>query len=131
MIGLHFLIPGGKLIPFPWTLWGAPLIIIGVIMNITGATRFGKVETTIRPYEVSSFLVTEGLFRFSRNPMYLGMLFVLIGVALFLGSLTPYLVALAFFVLINELFIKVEEKMLEERFGQGYLAYKQRVRRWM
>src|SRR5688572_13985396 len=131
MIGLHFFVPGVKIIPFPWTLAGLLPLIMGVAIAVVASNMFSKVKTTIKPYEESTFLVTDGTFRFSRNPMYLGMVLVLIGVATFLGTLTPYLVVLAFFFLIDTIFIRVEEKMLEEKFGKTYLNYKQQVRRWI
>lgn len=131
MVGLHFFVPGAKLIPFPWTLAGLLPVIIGVAIAVVASNMFSQVKTTIKPYEESGFLVTDGTFRFSRNPMYLGMVLVLIGVATFLGTLTPYLVIPVFFFLITTIFIRVEEKMLEEKFGQAYLDYQRHVRRWI
>lgn len=131
MIGFHFWAPGLRIIPPPWTLGGLLPLIIGVAVSFIASNMFSKVDTTIRPYEESSFLVTDGLFRLSRNPMYLGMMLVLIGIATLLGTLTPYLVILVFFFLMNTVFIRVEEKMLQEKFGQAYLNYQQQVRRWI
>ena len=131
MVGLHFFVPGVKLIPFPWTLAGLLPVIIGVAIAVVASNMFSKVKTTIKPYEESTALVTDGVFRFSRNPMYLSMMLVLIGVAIFLGTLTPFFVIPVFFFLINKVFISVEEKMLEEKFGRAYLEYQQQVRRWI
>ena len=63
--------------------------------------------------------------------MYLGFVLVLVGVALQLGTLTPWIVVLAFVVLMDVLFIRPEEDMLEETFGQAFLDYKRRTRRWL
>lgn len=63
--------------------------------------------------------------------MYLGFLLILIGIALSLRLLTPYMVIIVFVILMNNVFIKVEEKMLEEQFGNTWLAYKKKTRRWI
>jgi protein-S-isoprenylcysteine O-methyltransferase Ste14 len=75
--------------------------------------------------------VLDGPFRFSRNPMYLGMVTLLIGVAIGLGSATPWLVIPAFFFLISKRFIAAEERKMEVEFGAEYLSYRSKVRRWI
>ena len=88
-------------------------------------------NTTVKPFEKSSILITSSVFKISRNPMYLGMVLVLIGISIFLGSVTPYIVVILFTVLINVLFIKTEEKMLAETFGDDWKEYKKKTRRWI
>ena len=85
----------------------------------------------MQPFEGSSCLVTDGLYRFSRNPMYLGMVLILLGVALLLDSLTPLWVIALFVGWIHSQFIRHEEEMLFAQFGQDWLEYKARVRRWI
>ncbi len=131
MIGLHLLIPISQIIRLPWNLSGPLLIGIGLMMNIIVSNAFSKHQTTIKPGEVPSVLVTDGLFRVSRNPMYLGAVLLLIGVVITLGSLSSLIVIPLFFLLMNELFIKKKEKMLEETTDEVYLAYKKQVRRWL
>jgi protein-S-isoprenylcysteine O-methyltransferase Ste14 len=131
MIGLHFLFPIFQAISPPWNLSGLILIGVGLTMNVVASNAFERQKTTIKPYEEPSVLVTGGLFRVSRNPMYLGALLLLAGVALSLGSLSPFSVVPLFYFLMNEIFIKPEEKVLEETLGEAYLAYKKRVRRWL
>ncbi len=131
MIGLHFLFPILKIIPSPWNAIGVIFLAAGVILSLLGDGIFHKVGTTIKPYEESTTLVTKGVFRLSRNPMYLGFALLLAGAAFLMGSLTPFLVILLFIILIQSLFIAVEEKMLTAKFGQAYLDYKARVRRWI
>lgn len=131
MVGLHFLIPIARVITFPWNLLGLVPVAIGVIINIIASNRFDRLNTTIKPYEESAVLVTEGLFQLSRNPMYLGGALILAGIAMILGSVSPYLVIVVFVYLMNEIFIKIEEEMLAQKFGSSYLAYKERVRRWI
>ncbi|RMF24870.1 MAG: isoprenylcysteine carboxylmethyltransferase family protein, partial [Cyanobacteria bacterium J083] len=105
--------------------------IIGIVMVLASAFLFKQKNTTIKPLEESTYLVQEGLFKYSRNPIYLGMTISLLGVGLFLGSLTPFFVIPLFVWLIQTLFIEQEEKMLEEKFGDEYRQYKQKVRRWV
>jgi protein-S-isoprenylcysteine O-methyltransferase Ste14 len=83
------------------------------------------------PFERSTALVTDGLFRYTRNPMYLGLTLVLAGVALLLGSLGAWLPIPVFVAIIQVNFIAGEERFLTELFGEEYLVYKQRTRRWL
>ena len=92
---------------------------------------FIKAGTTVKPYHESSELVTMGPFNLTRNPMYLSMTVFLLGLAILLGSLTPFFVIPVFIWIITTRFIRVEERMLEQRFGDSYRAYKTRVRRWI
>ncbi len=93
--------------------------------------RFDVAETPVRPFTESTTVVEEGLFRFSRNPMYLAMMIGMGGFALAIGDGLPFMVVPAFFVLITTQFIVHEEQLMEARFGQVYLDYKSRVRRWL
>ena len=95
------------------------------------ARRFGQRETTIKPFEESSALVTDGYFRYSRNPMYLSMLLLTTGVAWLLGSLTAFLPVPFLYAVLRFRFIAMEEGMLEQKFGVEYLEYKRQVRRWV
>ena len=131
MIGLHWWLPIKQLIEPPFTYGGIVAIVISILIVVACERIFRQKGTSNRPFEESSCLVNEGLFKYSRNPIYLGMVVFLIGLWLVLGSLSP-LVVIPFFVgLIQSKFIKVEEKMLEEKFGEEYQEYKVRVRRWI
>ena len=131
MIALHFLIPLIKIVPSPWNAIGVIFLLAGILLNYFGGYLFHQAGTPIKPFIGSSTLVTQGVFRFSRNPMYLGFTLILGGAAILLGTLAPFLVILVFLVLMEIIFIKVEEKMLEQKFGQLYLEYKRRVQRWL
>jgi protein-S-isoprenylcysteine O-methyltransferase Ste14 len=131
MIGLHFLFPGIKLITPPFSYGGVVFLILGLWLNMWSSNYFKRVDTTIKPFEESSYLITEGLFRYSRHPMYLGMVLALVGLFILLGDLTPLLVIPVFVWVINKRFVLVEEKALEERFGEEYLKYRSMVRRWV
>jgi protein-S-isoprenylcysteine O-methyltransferase Ste14 len=76
-------------------------------------------------------IVTSGLYKFSRNPMYVGLLIILTGYAIWLGSVTPFLLLPLFYWLITQMQIKPEERILQQKFGQEYLDYKNTVRRWL
>lgn len=131
MIALHFIFPLKSIIPSPYNYFGVSLLLIGFLMNIWASEHFKKVKTTIKPFQESSYLITEGLFKYSRHPMYLGMVIALLGLFILLGSTTPIIIIPTFIWLITNKFILDEEKALEEKFGEQYLAYKKKVRRWI
>ena len=131
MVGLNMLAPGAEWIPAPWNYLGALLIMTGGLLGGISANLFTKYGTTIKPFEESSYLMVEGPYRFTRNPIYVGGVVILLGIAVLLSSVTPFLVIPVFVWLIRTRFIAVEERMLEERFGEEYLKYKAWVRRWI
>lgn len=105
----------------------------GLIIDLVSVAAFIRARTTVNPLAPhrSSALVVKGLYRFSRNPMYLGMLLVLLGWALFLAEPLTLIPVLLFVALIERLQIRPEERALEEKFGDDYRAYMKRVRRWI
>jgi len=131
MVSLHFFLPVFEIIPSPWTMIGVIFLLAGILLSLAGDHLFRQVGTTIKPFEESAALVTKSVFRISRNPMYLGFALLLTGAAVLLGSLTPFVVIPAFVLAIDRLFIRTEEKMLLEKFGQDYLEYQLQVRRWI
>ena len=131
MIAIHFLFPGKLIIPPIWNLLGIIPVVLGVVINLVADGSFHKVKTAVRPFEESSVLVTDGFYRISRNPMYLGFVLTLIGIAILLRSLTPYLVILIFMVWIQRKLITAEEHMLAEKFGAQWQEYQHTVRRWL
>ena len=131
MLGLHFLSPVTQIVTGLWRLMGLLPLGLGLAINVVADKQFHQVDTTVRPFEQSNRLVMDGLYRFSRNPMYLGMVVVLVGVALLLGSLTPFGVIPAFIGWIQIQFIRHEEQKLSTQFGQDWLEYKARVHRWI
>jgi len=131
MIFLHFVFPGVQLLSRPVVFLGLIPLVAGVVINLMADRVFKQRGTTVKPFEPSTVLVTTGVFRFSRNPMYLGFVSGLIGIALLLGSLTPWLVIPVFAMLIDRIFIRGEEQMLADRFGQEFLDYQRNTRRWI
>ena len=115
----------------PWGYAGGGLIAMGVAMAVWASRLFRRVETGVVPFSASTSLVVGGPYRFTRNPMYVGMLVGLVGAALLFGTVSPLLLVVAFFVLIDRLFVQYEERMLESVHGESYLELKRRVRRWL
>jgi len=114
-----------------WAWIGVAPIVAGLASAVFAARQFDRAGTNIVPLTQSSALVTDGMFAWSRNPMYLGMTLVLIGTALLLDRALPWLVVVAFVATLRLRFIRHEERLMEATFGGAYLAYKQRVRRWI
>lgn len=131
MLLLHFFVPLVRFIPLSWGLLGLAPLVAGIGLAVYADRLFAAHETTIHPYGTAAVLVEKGPFRFSRNPMYLGLALVLVGIAVFMGSLTPFLVIPVFVLILDKRFISFEERVLEERFGREYAEYKRRVRKWV
>lgn len=111
----------------------AALILIGSIVVLMAILDFFKAKTTVdplRPHKATA-LVENGIFKFSRNPMYLAMLIFLIAFCVGKGSLIAFLVPVFFVVYMNRVQIKAEEVALEKIFGDSYRGYRSRVRRWL
>lgn len=130
-IGLHYTVPLMRIVPPPWNFAGALVIVLAVAMAALAAGAFARADTAIIPFQPSSALVTGGFYRFTRNPMYLGMLLTLLGADVLMGSLTPFLLLPLFMWVIQQRFIRHEEAILVDTFGDEYRAYRERVRRWL
>ena len=128
---LNFAFPILHLIPSPWTLVGIIPILAGVLINLSADRAFHQAETTVNPLEIPSTLVSSGPYRLTRNPMYLGFVLLLFGEAVLLGSLSPFLAAPALAVLLDRMFIRMEEQKLAQKFGSAWLEYKSHSRRWL
>ncbi|MEO8249297.1 MAG: isoprenylcysteine carboxylmethyltransferase family protein [Burkholderiales bacterium] len=107
--------------------------VSGGLLALAGIAVFWRVGTTIHPHHPgkTSSIVTSGVFKFTRNPMYLGLLLVLVSWAIRLANPLPFLLLAAFVWLINRLQIGPEERILSARFGQAYDDYRRSVRRWI
>jgi protein-S-isoprenylcysteine O-methyltransferase Ste14 len=131
MVALHFLIPVMMFGSSAFTALGVGLILAGVAIAVWARGLFRRAGTTVKPFQESSALVTAGPYRLTRNPMYVGMVSVLLGAGLWLGSLLPLLVVPIFATWIERRFIRHEEAGLERKFGSAYREYTGRVRRWI
>jgi protein-S-isoprenylcysteine O-methyltransferase Ste14 len=110
---------------------GGVVIVVGLLLLVMANGLFVRAGTDVIPFRKVSTLVTTGIYRFTRNPMYLGMAAVLLGCALTVGVVPALLVPLIFVVIVEARFIRPEEQMLRELFPQEFPAYCQRVRRWL
>lgn len=116
------------------SLWGAVVIgLVGFGIGTAGIVSFKRVKTTSDPRKPAdaSVLVTSGIYRLTRNPMYLGVLLILIGWGLFLGNVLALICAFIFVPYINRYQIQPEEELLQNKFGAAFRAYKAEVRRWI
>lgn len=109
------------------------LALVGVGFSVAGVFSFRRAKTTVNPMkpETASTLVASGIYKVTRNPMYVGLLFVLIAWAVFLSSAWALFWPVFFFIYISRFQIVPEERALDALFGNEYSAYKSRVRRWL
>lgn len=114
-----------------WDPLGYILIAIGIALPIWGSQTFKRHETNILPYKDPDHLVTDGPFRFTRNPMYLGMVLVITAVAIFTATTVGFAFPVLFFSIANWWYIPFEEERMSAMFGGKFDAYKKRVRRWI
>ena len=128
---LHYVFPLAQIIVGPLRYLGIVAIVPAAALALWAAALFKRAGTGIVPFSPATSLVLSGPYRFTRNPMYLGLTGLLLGAALLMGSLSALVVVPAFMAVIAERFIGPEEAMLERTFGQSYLDYKARVRRWL
>lgn len=131
MILLYFILPIHVLFRFPYSLIGIPILLIGIIISILGSAKFEKEETTSMTFDEPNVLVVSGLYKYTRNPMYLGFALFIIGIWLLMSSISSAFIAIIFLIVLDRYYIPFEEKMLEKKFGQDYLSYKKRVRKWI
>ena len=106
---------------------GIAPIIAGIYLNLWADRLFKERKTTVKPFEKPVILIEEGPFRISRNPMYLGMLLILVGEAILFGVLSVFVIPWIFFCVMEISFIEKEERDLEEVFDRRYSCYKKRV----
>ena len=131
MVALHVWLPGPRWLWPPWTWGGLAFVVSGGWLTLGSALRFRRVGTGVRPFSAASSLVRGGAYRWTRNPMYLGMVAFLVGIAGCLGTTTTVLVPVAFWVLLDRRFVRREEAFLRARFGADYDAWCREVRRWL
>lgn len=124
----------GMRVAFPFQhVLAYALVAAGILLDLVSILAFLRARTTVTPLapEKASSLVVGGLYRFSRNPMYLGLLLILSGAALWFGALANLVVLIGFVAYITAFQIKPEEEFLTEIFGEEYRAYQRQVRRWL
>lgn len=107
--------------------------VIGMSLGVMGVTQFRKAQTTPNPQalEKVSSLVTSGIYRYSRNPMYLGLVLILLGWAFYLSHFLSFVLLPVFILYMTRFQIQPEEQMMARKFGKTYQAYLNKVRRWI
>lgn len=117
---------------FQSTIAGWTVFALGVAIAASGRLAFARAKTEVIPVsKKNSALVTSGPFSVTRNPMYLGLLVALAGLAIVLGTSAGAIAVVAFFLFVNFVSIPYEEAKMERQFGDQYRLYRKRVRRWV
>ena len=112
---------------------GILILLVGLVTAMLAIFLFKKVKTTVNPInpEEATTLVTTGIFSVTRNPMYLGLFFVICSTVFFFGSWCGIIILTLFVCYINKFQIIPEEEAMEKLFGDKYNEYRQNVRRWI
>lgn len=131
MLLLHWLCPIEPLIQFPFNLIGLLCNGLGLTTCFVAHRQFKKIGTTLYPFSQPGKLVTDGLFRYTRNPMYLGLTIFLGGAWRFLGSLSPGVFVAAFLLIADRWYIPFEEGQLLTVFGAANVDYQAGTPRWI
>lgn len=131
-VGIHFALPA-TIFPEGWIQFavGIPLIIGGFAFGMAANMSFHRAGTDDRFSKPTSVIVRHGIFRFTRNPMYVGMIVIVLGAMLTLNSAWSLLVLPVLFLYLQYGVIRREEEYLEQWFGDGYRDYRSKVRRWI
>ncbi|MCE9688133.1 isoprenylcysteine carboxylmethyltransferase family protein [Shewanella sp. AS16] len=111
----------------------ASVFVCGILLATLGLYQFRAARTTVNPMlpQTSAVLVQSGVYRMSRNPMYLGFFAILLALAIYLGNWLSYLICCSFIPYMNRFQIIPEEQALFELFGEEFAQYRQSVRRWL
>tara|TARA_B110000444_G_C18456304_1_gene418087 strand:- start:93 stop:536 length:444 start_codon:yes stop_codon:yes gene_type:complete len=109
------------------------ILLVGTLILINPVFKFIKSKTTVNPVKFTKVtkLVTSGIYKYSRNPMYLGMIFIIISTSIFYLNYYSIITPFIFYFWINRFQIKREEIFLMEKFGKEYISYKTKTRRWI
>jgi len=115
----------------PLNIVGLFLIGLGFLLAFNSISKFVKAKTGVVPFSESTTLITEGFYKYTRNPMYVGMNSFLLGLLIILNNPINFIFLVIFFFIVRNLFVVKEEVQMEETFGEEYLTYKGKVRRWL
>jgi len=128
---LHWIRPVHLLPPMPARVAGVVLLVASGILARSGEAAMKRAGTNIRPDQPSLALVSDGPFRFSRNPLYIAVTGLYLGITLLVNALWPLVLLVPALVVLQRGVIAREERYLEAKFGEPYRAYRSRVRRWI
>lgn len=130
VVFFYITFPEFNYIPFPFNFFGLIISFFGFAIMGKSRDLFRKYQTTLG-FDNATYLISEGVFSRTRNPMYLGMFLLLLGISICLMNLISQLIAFCFIILLNFYFVPKEEKMLLENFGQKYNDYKKLTSKWI
>jgi len=128
---LWHLSPYKTLLHIPYKLIGSVSVIGGFVIMMRAWYSFKKARTAVCHTGNASILITQGVYKMTRNPMYLGMLLMLAGGAFIMGDVPAFFAPITFLIIIDKLFIPDEEARLSGAFGDAYADYMKRTRRWI
>ena len=131
MSALHRWLPLARVFPVPWNRLGFFPILGGLTLGLWGLAWFIRSHADPHPFREPELLVTDGPFRYSRNPMYLGLAMILAGTAVLWGSVSPFIVVGAFMVIADRWYIHPEERVIRRKFGPSAESYFSHTRRWL
>jgi protein-S-isoprenylcysteine O-methyltransferase Ste14 len=127
---LHFVLPEERVVGWEQVI-GLLLVMFGAVVSSYAAAIFQARDTTRNPYGEPTVLIAMPPYTWTRNPMYLGLTTALLGMAFFFGSIVMLIAPAALFAVIDRIVIPREEATMERLFGGDYVAYSNRVRRWL
>lgn len=119
-------------IAYPHNLVGLPFVVSGLMLAAAGKMLFKKLDTNIMTFDEPDKLVTSGVFKYTRNPMYLGFVVAMLGFSLLMGAaISSMLLTMLFLMITDRWYIAFEEKAMYKKFGLDYEEYCRKVRRWV
>ena len=131
MVAMHWMFPLVRGSAWILLILGLGCIILGMSIAIGAESQFRRSQTTVNHLGKATKLVTDGWFKYSRNPMYLSLALMLVGAWLSLGSLSPVLGLPVYLILAERWYILPEERRLAMAFGKEYESYQRRTPRWL
>jgi protein-S-isoprenylcysteine O-methyltransferase Ste14 len=123
--------PSGTVLYLPYIAIGGSSLLGGFMLMIWAWLQFRNVKTAIYPTAETTVMITCGAYGISRNPMYFGIVLMLIGAAFLMGETMTVFAPVTFFLIIDKVFIPFEEEKMTKTFGDSYSDYQQRTRRWI
>lgn len=129
LLGYFFPLPFSSPQAVGWV--GLGISALGLILGLMAIYEFKRVRTTTDAHGSVKSIVSSGIYRFTRNPIYLGFVLMLIGLPLNIGSYWGIILVPVLVISMNKVVIEKEEVYLEKKFGKAYADYRSRVRRWM
>lgn len=119
-------------INYPYNLIGLLFVAAGTLLAVAGKRLFNRLGTNVMTFDEPDMLVTEGVFQYSRNPMYLGFVISMVGFSLLMGAaISSFLLTGVFLFITDRRYIAFEEEAMRRKFGQDYEKYCRKVRRWI